>query len=510
MLEATTHRTLAGLALCLMLQACDDDDAPSHPARHPKAAAAADPGPPDAASAGTSADGDAALDAATAPDATPESHSDDAGAATPDPDLPLTAWRELADTSWSEWYRFLPSRGRDDDPSGVFTIEDDGTLHVLGIEPPQGDQEFGYMATRDEHANYRFRVEQRWGTRKFAPRLDAVRDSGLLYHMRGDDKVWPQSVEFQIQENDIGDLYLLSDVGATTLVDPAGAMWIEGGEVRMLRNGALKKGSTHESADGWNSLELIASEREFVHVVNGFVNHRGWALEYLAGDSWLPLDRGRILLQAEGAEVFYRRPQLRALRFDEPPADSVVLFDGSNLDAFQAQDGTGWHVADGALEVEPGSGDLRSKESFGDVRLHVEFRVPASAPDAAEQERGNSGIYLQGRYEVQILDSFARPLANADDAGAIYGVRDATLNEALPPETWQVYDIVFRAARFVGGAARTPARITLVWNGSEVQHAVDLPGSTNGGDPEGAGPGPLRLQDHGQRVRFRNIWLQRL
>jgi hypothetical protein len=157
--------------------------------------------------------------------------------------LPLTAWQPLFDATLSTWYTFLPSQGRDKDASGVFRMEADGALRVLGNQPPAGEQEFGYIATRAEFGEYRFRVDQRWGTRKFAPRAEAVRDSGLLYHMTGDDLVWPRSVEFQIQENDIGDLFLLGDGGATTSLDPAGAMFQEGGTPRMLRGGALRRGA---------------------------------------------------------------------------------------------------------------------------------------------------------------------------------------------------------------------------------------------------------------------------
>jgi hypothetical protein len=133
--------------------------------------------------------------------------------------------------------------------------------------------------------------------------------------------------------------------------------------------------------------------------------------------------------------------------------------------------------------------------------------VPASSDDAPEQERGNSGIYLQGRYELQVLDSFGRPLDGKNDAGAIYGLKDADANASLPAETWQSYDVTFRAARWAGGIRTERARVTVRWNGVLVHDGLELPGSTAGGDPEGPEPGPLVLQDHGQRVRFRNIWI---
>lgn len=145
------------------------------------------------------------------------------------------------------------------------------------------------------------------------------------------------------------------------------------------------------------------------------------------------------------------------------------------------------------------------------MRLHLEFRLPVTAdPSADEQARGNSGVYLQGRYELRILDSFGRALEGADDAAAIYGVRDAAENAALPAETWQSYDVVFRAARYRGDVELRPATLTVVWNGTLVHDQVELPDATSGGDPEAPGPAPLVLQDHAQPVRYRNVWLQRL
>jgi type 1 glutamine amidotransferase len=196
-----------------------------------------------------------------------------------------------------------------------------------------------------------------------------------------------------------------------------------------------------------------------------------------------------------------------------PPPGAVSLFDGSDTSRWQPKDAPGpvaWPTVSGALEVCPGCGDIRSISSFGDFRLHLEFWVPASPPAAPEQARGNSGIYLQGRYELQVLDSFGRPLAGADDASALYGVKDADANAALPPETWQTYDVTFRAARWAGGARAEKARVTVWWNGVLVHDGLELAGSTAGGEAEGPEPGPIVLQDHGDRVRYRNIWIHPL
>jgi hypothetical protein len=149
-------------------------------------------------------------------------------------------------------------------------------------------------------------------------------------------------------------------------------------------------------------------------------------------------------------------------------------------------------------------------DTFGDFRLHLEFWPSSAPPDAPEQDRGNSGIYLQGRYELQVLDSFGRLLGNRDDASAIYGVKDADVNASRPAETWQAYDVTFRAARWTDGKKAENARVTVHWNGVLVHDGVEVPGSTAGGEVEGPEPGPIVLQDHGHRVRYRNVWIQPL
>jgi hypothetical protein len=228
-----------------------------------------------------------------------------------------------------------------------------------------------------------------------------------------------------------------------------------------------------------------------------------------SSEGWGSLTHGHLALQAEGAEVFYQSLEVRPLAYLPPPDGAVVLFDGSNADAWQGPDGgtPGWKVENGVLEVVPGSGDLRRREVYGDLRLHLEFQVPPPQPDAAEQDRGNSGVYLQSRYEVQILDSFGHTISDMNDCGAIYGVKDPMVNEAFPPGIWQSYDIVFHAPVWNGTTKQSNARITVVWNGSVVQQDTEVPDSTNLGDAEAPGPAPLRLQDHWHPVRFRNIWL---
>jgi hypothetical protein len=138
----------------------------------------------------------------------------------------------------------------------------------------------------------------------------------------------------------------------------------------------------------------------------------------------------------------------------------------------------------------------------------VEFEIPPTSPDRAEQDRGNSGIGLAGSYELQILDSFDHTLSGANDLGAIYSIADATTNAALPAGVWQTYDAVFTAPRFdASGTKIANARITAHLNGVLVQDNVEVPNTTLTFEPEAPGLRPIVLQDHGHAVRFRNIWV---
>ena len=198
--------------------------------------------------------------------------------------------------------------------------------------------------------------------------------------------------------------------------------------------------------------------------------------------------------------------------------ERIVLFDGGDLSAWRLRRGgaPNWRLGDGFAEVVSGErvaqNDLQTRGEFGDFRLHLEFRVPETAAGLPEQARGNSGVYLQGRYEVQILDSFGRSLSGKNDAGAIYSVADAAINASRPAGSWQSYEIIFRAARFSGGRKTADARVTVFWNGRKVQDDTRIPGPTRLGAPErgdGVLTGPIVLQDHGNPVQYRNIWLER-
>ncbi len=169
------------------------------------------------------------------------------------------------------------------------------------------------------------------------------------------------------------------------------------------------------------------------------------------------------------------------------PGERITLFDGTDLAEWQHTDGrmaTWPKVAGGAMEVC--CGDLRTKQAFGDFRLHVEFKVPLLPPEVTGQNRGNSGVYLQERYEIQILDSYGDPTNDTNEAGAIYLQKAPDLNASTAPETWQSYDIDYRAPRYDSAGNKTAdARVTLVWNGVRVHDDVAITGPTGGNNPAG-------------------------
>jgi hypothetical protein len=193
-----------------------------------------------------------------------------------------------------------------------------------------------------------------------------------------------------------------------------------------------------------------------------------------------------------------------------PPDTAVVLFDGKDLSNWTKLDGgaPAWEVADGAMTVTAGGGDIVSREQFNDFLLHLEFMTP-DMPDATGQAKGNSGVFLQGRYEIQVLDSYGIDVPGMGDCGAIYNQFASLVNACKPPLEWQTYDVIFRAAR-VGesGEIEENARVTVLQNGIVIQNNVEMLGATGGAtDEDAAEPGPLRLQDHGNPVKYRNIWI---
>ena len=200
-----------------------------------------------------------------------------------------------------------------------------------------------------------------------------------------------------------------------------------------------------------------------------------------------------------------------------PPSDATVLFEGKDLSAWVAMDGspTKWVVKDGALECVPGSGYIRSSQSFGDCQLHVEWASP-NPPHGDSQGRGNSGVFFGfGRYEIQVLDCYQNKTYADGSAASIYGQYPPMVNSSLPPGKWQTYDIIWAAPRFdSAGTLLSKAHLTLFHNGVLVQNNVELTGPVPwiGRPPYQAHPErlPIAFQDHGNPVRFRNVWVREL
>jgi hypothetical protein len=205
-----------------------------------------------------------------------------------------------------------------------------------------------------------------------------------------------------------------------------------------------------------------------------------------------------------------------------PPSDAVVLFDGADLSRW-VQRGKGadagklfdarWKVGDGWFEVAPNSGDLLSREKFGDCQIHVEWASPTEI-HANSQGRGNSGVLIMSRYEIQVLDAWENPTYADGQAGAIYGQWPPLVNPARRPGEWNTYDIAFEAPRFDGEKLVRPAYVTVFYNGVVVHHRKEISGAMvyrkvatySAHAPEE----PLMLQDHRNPVRYRNIWVRRM
>lgn len=198
-----------------------------------------------------------------------------------------------------------------------------------------------------------------------------------------------------------------------------------------------------------------------------------------------------------------------------PPADATILFDGKNLDSWVDKDGkkARWTVADGAITVAKGTGDIKTKQTFGDIQLHIEWRTPAKV-EGDGQGRGNSGIFFCEKYELQILDSYNNRTYSNGQAGSIYKQAIPMVNVSRGPGEWQMYDVVFLAPKFnEDGTLREAGRITVFHNGVLIHHNTEIKGTTEYiGAPKiiPHGKGSIRLQDHGNPTSFRNIWVREL
>jgi hypothetical protein len=426
-------------------------------------------------------------------------------------------------------------------PSSLFEVKN-GEIHAYPTQKAGTEQPFAYLITDSDHKDYVLSLEYKWGEKKFPPRLTLIRDAGLLYHVhRARPSDWPASAESQIQEGDTGDSWAVS-TQVTSFVDP------KTGRYALPENGGVRttvgkyedfKRTRHGRVNeypGWNTLEVIVRGDRATHIVNGVVNMRVSDIKSwdTGSNSWVKLDHGKIALQAEGAELFYRNIRIRpATKADDAPpepkltevwypvprkvtpgatagaapSDAIVLFDGKSLDGWKKANGggpVGWKIDNGEMVVGPGTGDIQTQQIFGDVQLHIEWRDPNLPPDKVNQDRGNSGVFLQDVYEVQVLGM----------VGSIYKQFPPLVNATLPAETWNTYDIVYTAPRFAAdGSLTSPARITVFLNGVLVQNNTVLKGATTYiGAPsyQAHGDMPLRLQDHGHLVRFRNIWVRKL
>lgn len=221
--------------------------------------------------------------------------------------------------------------------------------------------------------------------------------------------------------------------------------------------------------------------------------------------------------------------------FAEPPSDAIVLFDGTNLEKWESAPGyfpsmdavpdylialqhsydpAPWTVENGAMTVEPGTGNIKTKEVFGDLHLHIEWRTPSEI-DGDGQGRGNSGVFLMGLYEIQVLDSWQNATYSNGQAAAIYKQKAPMVNASRPPGEWQSYDIFFEAPYFdKSGRLIKPASVTVLHNGVPVHHRQKLQGPTTYIGPSHYEPHPRKLpiglQDHSDYVSFRNIWIREL
>ncbi len=229
-----------------------------------------------------------------------------------------------------------------------------------------------------------------------------------------------------------------------------------------------------------------------------------------------PLSREEILKRADVTAVWQPVPPLVSPGIGgAPPSDAVVLFEGRDLDAWQSRSGdaAGWTVSDGVMTVVPGSGDILTRQAFGSVQLHLEWRAPREI-EGEGQGRGNSGIFFMDRYEVQVLDSYDNPTYPNGQAASIYKQHIPLVNASRAPGEWQSYDIIFTAPEFgASGRPVRPAHVTVLHNGVLVQHHVPLHGPTLFiGKPqyEPHGKAPIRLQDHSNPVSFRNVWVREL
>ena len=226
----------------------------------------------------------------------------------------------------SGWYTFLQKHGKDRDPDHVIAIED-GAIHLYKDAPEGSKVLMGYISTQKEYGNYHLRFQYRWGVKKFEPRYKLKRDAGLYYHLNGPDAVWPRGLQFQIQQTDVGDLLALYGFAVDTWIDPKTSNEEQatfkdaenGGQQRVLGGkgiGYQKRLPGDFEVEGWNTIEVIAKGDTTVHVLNGHVVNRGQKIRFTDPEkpgSTVPVTRGRIALEIEAAEIYFRNVEIRDL-----------------------------------------------------------------------------------------------------------------------------------------------------------------------------------------------------
>ncbi len=210
-------------------------------------------------------------------------------------------------------------------------------------------------------------------------------------------------------------------------------------------------------------------------------------------------------------------PEVRVVNPGKIPSDAIFLFDGKNLDNWETvKDGSPakWKVEDGAMTVVKGAGNISTKQKFTNYQLHIEWRSPIEPETLKSQGKGNSGIFMQGMYEVQVLNSYQNRSYRNGQAGSIYKQSAPLVNATSPMGEWNTYDIIYTAPKFtINGGIDTPAYVTVIHNGIVVQNHTKIQGTTEYiGQPKNPvhGAGPISLQDHGNPVSFRNIWIREM
>ena len=204
------------------------------------------------------------------------------------------------------------------------------------------------------------------------------------------------------------------------------------------------------------------------------------------------------------------QPDVVSVPEGKAPSDAIVLFDGSGLSEWSDNNGepSKWIIKDSAMIVNKGG--IRTKREFGDIQLHIEFATP-TPPEGEGQGRGNSGVYLAGRYEVQVLDSYKNDTYIDGMCGALYENSIPLVNACRPPGQWQTYDIIFRSPEFDSSGNKTQqANVTVLHNGVLIQDHAFTNVTPGGVSEEDSATGPIFMQDHGNPVRYRNVWVREL